>query len=202
MIQSPTGRVYIGQSWNILQRFQWYKSKKAFQQPYLYNSFMKHGVDSHEFKILHELPIDVSQEVLDRYECIYIDAYRNAGFQLMNLKEGGRGGKHHPDSVEQMRSKLTGRKKPSGFGANVSKIQTGRKHSDERVKNMVEAKKKPIVQISLNDEFVRFWDFATEAAKFLSISNQALTQCLKKGEGYTCAGFKWLYKSDYEAINN
>lgn len=70
-ILSPSGRVYIGQSWDIEKRFSWYSSVKPTTQKLLYRSFNKHGVKNHKFDVICELPSDVSQEILDKYEIFY-----------------------------------------------------------------------------------------------------------------------------------
>lgn len=58
-ITSPTGRVYIGKSKNIKNRFSGYnKPKKSKLQVRLYNSFIKHGVENHIFEIIEECPIE------------------------------------------------------------------------------------------------------------------------------------------------
>lgn len=51
-ITSPTGKIYVGQSVNIKRRFYHYKSISCKEQPRLYNSFIKHGVNNHTFEIL------------------------------------------------------------------------------------------------------------------------------------------------------
>ena len=53
-ITSPTGRVYIGQGVNILKRFSEYKtlSVKTKNQTKLWRSFLKHGVENHQFDII------------------------------------------------------------------------------------------------------------------------------------------------------
>lgn len=51
-ITSPNGRVYIGQSANILDRWRRYKRLGCKSQQLLYNSLLKHGVKSHTFEII------------------------------------------------------------------------------------------------------------------------------------------------------
>ena len=53
-ITSPTGKVYIGQSINIENRFKSYKWYKAKKQTLLNRSFLKYGVENHLFEILTE----------------------------------------------------------------------------------------------------------------------------------------------------
>lgn len=110
-ITSPSGKVYVGQSWDIKKRHTFYKSTLAKDQPYLNNSFTKYGFDSHEIKILHELPKDVKQDVLDKYEQLYMDSYRGCGIVLLNCKEAGNNGKAHPETIRKRVEKNTGQKR-------------------------------------------------------------------------------------------
>lgn len=51
-ITNPNNRIYIGQSCNLLQRQNTYKSGCSKNQRKLYNSIKKYGWDSHIFEIL------------------------------------------------------------------------------------------------------------------------------------------------------
>ncbi len=53
-ITSPSGKVYIGQSIDILRRFESYKKLKCKQQCKLYSSLISHGVEKHNFEIIEE----------------------------------------------------------------------------------------------------------------------------------------------------
>jgi group I intron endonuclease len=101
-ITSPTNKVYIGQSWQIEHRFRCYRLYLAPSQQILDLSFRKHGYSNHVFEIIHELPEDVSQDVLNNYEQLYMDAYRGAGFLLMNIREAGSKGRHSEDTKRKM----------------------------------------------------------------------------------------------------
>lgn len=53
-ITSPSGKIYIGQSINILKRWGDYKClHNCSEQCRLYNSFVKYGVKKHSFEIIH-----------------------------------------------------------------------------------------------------------------------------------------------------
>lgn len=93
-ILSPSGRVYIGQSINIEYRFAQYGREHIKRQPKLFNSFGKYGKNNHVFVVVHELPKDVDQNVLNEYEQLYMDLYRSCGIELLNIREGGSRGKH------------------------------------------------------------------------------------------------------------
>lgn len=126
-ITSPSGKVYIGQSWNIYLRWQSYRKKYKQNQPKLNNSFAKYGVENHAFEIAHELPSDVEQAILDRYEQLYCDLLKGAGVGLLNLREGKRGGKLSDEAKNKLSRYWTGR-------------NIGRKHNPETVEKIRAAK--------------------------------------------------------------
>lgn len=84
-ITSPSGKVYIGQSRNIRNRFITYKRYSCKSQTKLYASLKLYGSSSHEFKIIHLLPHDVEQNIIDSYEQFYMDQYRECGFEMLNI---------------------------------------------------------------------------------------------------------------------
>lgn len=108
-ITSPSGKVYIGQSWNILHRWADYGKKTAKSQRMLCFSFNKYGKKAHRFEIINELPSDVTQQILDRYEESYISFYQHAGFVLLNSRLGGNGGKLSEETRRRVSESLKGR---------------------------------------------------------------------------------------------
>lgn len=91
-ITSPTGRVYIGQSVNIYARFKRYRDINCRSQRKLHRSLLKYGHKSHRFQIIHELPDDTTKDVLNVYEGLYIDAHKECGYKMLNIKEAGSAG--------------------------------------------------------------------------------------------------------------
>lgn len=124
-ILSPSNKVYIGQTWDYKKRMSGYKNISCKRQPKLYNSLLKYSVDNHSFTIVHELPEDISQGVLDTYEQLYIDQYRDCGIQLMNIREAGSHGKHSQESIEKLRKVNLGRKYSDEFKKRRSEIMKG-----------------------------------------------------------------------------
>ena len=108
-ITSPSDRVYVGQSWDIGKRIRIYRNEKAKRQVKLHSSFNKYGFDAHKFEVVHELPHDVEQGVLNQYEQLYMDLYKNAGFDLLNIREAGSRGKHSEESIQKMRQVQKGK---------------------------------------------------------------------------------------------
>lgn len=126
-IINPNNSVYIGQSINWYNRKYFYKSG-VFKYPYrsaISNSIIKHGYDSHNISIIHELPHDISKEVLDAYECFYIQQYKDCGFKMLNLRGGGSRGRHNDATVKRIGETKIG-----------NKYRLGRNHSQETKNKM------------------------------------------------------------------
>lgn len=101
-ITSPSGKVYIGQSWSILTRWRAYQYQNGIQrQRKLCHSLQKYGPSAHQFKILDWFSAGCTQEDLDRREQYWIDFYRASGVELLNLREGGSRGKPSLESIRK-----------------------------------------------------------------------------------------------------
>ena len=100
-IVSPSGKVYIGQSRVIQNRWRRHKEANRMYSK-LHSSLKKHGWRNHIFKIIHELPEDVDQEDLNRYEALYMDLYKSVFIELLNIKEAGSLGRFSEESKKRM----------------------------------------------------------------------------------------------------
>jgi group I intron endonuclease len=124
-IESPTGKIYIGQSVDIYNRWRQYRQfESTLTQRILFHSFKKHGQSNHSFSIVCELPMDVSPSILCSYEQFFIDQFRAAGYEMMNIRDAGNRGKHSEHTKRLMSEK-----------------QKGRKQSPEAILKMSQAKK-------------------------------------------------------------
>lgn len=130
-ITSSTGRVYIGQSWNVYDRLQRYSALNCKSQKVVYRSLLKHGVKNHTFEVICWLPDDCTQDVMNEYEKIYIVIYKEAGVSLMNIREGGSNGKHSPETI----AKFIGNK---GGRGNAGKIRT--KENRKKISDSLKAR--------------------------------------------------------------
>ena len=127
-ITSPAGKVYVGQSWNIYKRWGGYKNESETKsQTLIYRSISKHGISSHKFEILHQLPKDIDQSIIDAYESLYIELYKSSGHIMLNLKGGGSYGKHHQSSKDKVSNKNKGRKRPLSAIISTANKNRGRK---------------------------------------------------------------------------
>lgn len=85
-ITSPSGKIYIGQSIDVMGRFKDYKRGKGTKQSRLYNSFTRHGITSHTFELIEECALDA----LNERECFYISHYGCFNTKMgLNLTSGG-----------------------------------------------------------------------------------------------------------------
>lgn len=107
-IVSPTNKVYIGQSWNIIARWSQHR-REPRQKMAVIRSLHKYGHESHSFEVLHILPNDATQKILDQYEQIYMDAFSGCGITMLNMKEAGAYGKMSIEARKKMSIANTGR---------------------------------------------------------------------------------------------
>jgi group I intron endonuclease len=122
-ITSPSNKIYIGQSWDIDKRKIYYKNSLCKEQPKIYNSIKKYGWMNHKFEIIEEVDT-LNQNILNEKEVYWIKFYRNIGFELLNLREGGSNGKHSLESKNKIGLKVKG--KNNGM--------YGKTHTDESKK--------------------------------------------------------------------
>lgn len=102
-ITSPSGKIYIGQSWDIKKRLRGYKNTPRFcHNKFLKRSLLKYGSKAHSFEIMYVFPLDITQEVLDKYEYFYWEQYYSTGFKMFNSREPGSNGKHLNESKIKM----------------------------------------------------------------------------------------------------
>jgi len=119
-ITSPSGKIYIGQSVNVLSRKSRYVNLHCEKQIILYRSLKKYGWDEHDFKIIREC----SRDELNKLERYYIKQYNTFNSEHgMNLTNGG-------DAASREISKETKKKMSDSLMGN--KRTLGYKYSDER----------------------------------------------------------------------
>src|SRR5271163_2436279 len=90
------GKQYIGQSWNIEDR--WYNHKVQRRQSAISGAIEKHGWDNFDKRILI---VAGSQEDLDLYEIKCIELYGSVAPGGYNLTFGGSGGSYHTDDTKE-----------------------------------------------------------------------------------------------------
>lgn len=206
-IQSPNNRVYIGQSWDIKRRWKDHKSTKAYKLRKLHASFMKYGVENHSFELLHELPKDINQKVLNTYEQLYMDLYRNCNIDLLNIKEGGNGfGKHSEETKSIIREKRKFQICTDETRRKISNHFKTIKRNPEWVKKVADASRNRKVSIETRQKimrkinqytkegiFINEWDSLTSASEYYKCNISNIANCLTN-RAKTACGYIWKYK--------
>lgn len=165
---SPTGRVYIGSSNDIDNRYSYYKTTNAPKQTLLNRSFKKYGFDNHIFEIVEECNPEIR---LDR-ERYYGELYNSlSDFGGLNLILPKIGEKPFAYSKE--------------LRAKFSEIAKNRKYTPETIEKFRKAKqgvytggKHPKAKLVMHTEYGIFYDCIREAAEKNGITRSLLNQKL------------------------
>ena len=131
-ITNPNNEVYIGGSTNLRHRLSEYKCGAKKSQRLIYGSIQFFGWGAHTFEIVHELPKDVSTEVLDTYEQLYMDFYKSAGAVSLNLRGAGNRGVQHEESLKLLSLSKTGKRASDETRMKLSAIHSGGKHHNAK----------------------------------------------------------------------
>ena len=106
-ITSPKGKIYIGQTIDHERRFRHYKNLRCKEQPRLYNSFKKYGIDNHTFELIQECQIN-NLTILERY---YQELYNSTGIKGLNcmlVKTDEFSGGHSEETKRKISNSLKG----------------------------------------------------------------------------------------------
>jgi hypothetical protein len=134
-----------------------------------------------------ELLEGVEDEFWQETEKFWIAQFRIWGFRLTNLSEGGQG----PTSCKGS----SGYKHTEEAKKRISIANSKPRHK-EWVINSANANKKPISQFDRNKVFIRDWDSASDAARFLGnidMKKNISTCC--KGNKKSAYGYVWKFKT-------
>lgn len=160
-IESPSGKVYIGQSVDIDSRWKKYQALNCDNQTKLLNSFSKYGVDSHTFEILEECVESKLNErerywqdyynvVSDGLNCRLTETTDKSG--RLSEETKNRIGNANRGRVHSEQSKLN-MSKPKSDSSRMGKYNRngklnpfyGKTHSEETKAKIREKRKKQII---------------------------------------------------------
>lgn len=197
-IISPTNKIYIGQSINILKRWEKYYNLNCKQQPKIYASLLKYSANNHKFEIICQC----DKLELNNLEKYYIDLYKSFNSEHgLNLLDGGNYVKMSDETKRKMSLAKIGKKViiSKEHREKISKAKKGKLFSDEHKKNLSKSSfnknAKPILQYDMNDNFINEWISSVLAGKELNICSSQIAKCCKNKKGFKSAGgFKWKYK--------
>ena len=212
-IISPSEKVYIGQSVNILHRFNTYTRmySKNQHQTKLHRSFVKYGVDSHKFEIIEtcsELDLNEKERYWqDYYEvltkglnCKLTNTHDKSGKvcedTLKKMSEASKGNQHWKDKkhTEETKEKIRLSKIGLKYSDEVNK-KKGRKGTIPPSKGKFSKdnpRSKPFNQYTPDKVFIKRWDCLMDVKRELKLNIGNISSCLN-GKLKTSNGFIWNY---------
>jgi group I intron endonuclease len=204
-ITNPKGKVYIGLSKNIEQRWKSYswKNKSNKQQTKLWFSLKKYGIEKHKFEVLEECSIE---ELIDK-EIYYIEKYNSIN-EGLNVSRGGyyfhevnKGKKHSKETIQKMNKWWEENSKPRSQET-IQKITQTKKNNprvttDEMIQNYRKTapNKKSISQYDLENTHINDFESINEAARSTNIGKDSISACCRNKQK-TAGGFIWKYKEN------
>jgi len=209
-ITNPKGKIYVGQSTDVENRFKYYKKLQCKGQQKLYNSLKKYGPENHNFEKIEECSV----ELLNERE-IYWGNFYNVIKEGLNLKELGIGGRWN----EEMKIKFKEKRNTNEWKSFISSIHKNKivdnstrekqknnrlnipqtletqekrgifnKHSEEHINKFIQSKSKSIICVNTNQEF----NSIKEAEQILNIDHSSIIKVLKgKKDNYKGLIFKY-----------
>lgn len=205
----PTGKVYIGQSCSIYDRWymhKWELNKQKHSNKYLQYAWNKYGEKNFVFDILEICDESVIDDKEKYYICFYKSMNKSKGF---NLDSGGNlNKKHSQETKEKIRQAQLGEKSPlyqkplsQEHKEKISKAMKGVKKTQQTRRNMVIAQTKScgkkVDQYTLKGEYIDTYYSISEAARAVG-GDFSRISLVCRGKRKSTAGYIWKY-SDKEA---
>jgi group I intron endonuclease len=222
-IESPSGKIYIGQTRNLNKRLEVYKNIRCKKQRKLYNSLLKYGYENHKINILEEC--DISS--LNEKEVFYIEKFKtfetDHGMNLTKgglhstmseetkrkLSEGRIGEKHHfygKKFNKEWREKLSkshiGIVKDKKWRENLSKSHMGIRLTDFQKKVLYDSKIGKISSLCKNSKKIGQYNLNDELIKIWDCAmdlkrkynwNNKNIGAVCRGERNIAYNFKWKF---------
>ena len=120
-IVNPQGKIYVGQSINIKERFRKYSKLNCKRQSKLYHSLKKYGWENHIFGIIEECSLDQ----LNKREIYWGTYYDVLGENGLNLRLGDGRGSLTNITKQKISKSMLGKKKTKEHCHNLSIAKKG-----------------------------------------------------------------------------
>lgn len=208
-ITSPSNKIYIGQTIDLIARKSKYKTLKCKSQPRIYNSLNKYGWDNHIFEILEEIQ-DIDYNIINEREIYWINYYNSLDENGLNCRSGGNNYIMSDETKEKLRQINLGKTAinkgiacPDKTKEKIRNTARGKhighkngfynkKHTDNTKEKMKLAKKGPTKVICLDDNLI--FNTVKEACQYYK-SNYISDVC--KGRKNKTSNKSFMYYDDY-----
>ena len=174
-ITNPKGKVYIGLSKDIKNRWESYRNRSGMSKnSSIKSSLDEYGYDNHKFEVVEEVNGD-GKKLRERER--YWIAQTNSLIEGLNDNRGGCGiSSHTPSSKRKISEALKGKPKPKDFGANRKKWQ----HTEEWKDKLRNVTKRRILVESIDGKVVKEFNNQVLAAKWIGVSPSFIQLILRK----------------------
>ena len=201
---SPSGHKYVGQTTNESSRRTKFKYAKNYSHGGKIDAARKkYGVDNFMYEVLETIDANTSDELhkkLNEREVYWIakyDSFKNGynstiGGASSNGESISKALKGHNVSEEtksKIRNKAIARE-------SYKALQKDRTIALQHLK---EKCNKPVLQYTLNRDFIKEWESVTIAAKECGYCRTAISDCWNKGKA-SAYGFIWKLKSNSNSV--
>lgn len=216
-ITSPSGKIYVGSTIKTpKERWSAYFKVNCKPQIKIYNSLKKYGPEKHTFEVICEC-CDEDKLKLESYYGILFDVLdKKLGLNLRLPKVD----EIYSYTSEETRQRMKGNKNGVGFRSeefrkhlsNITKgegnsqygkhkTESQKLHQSQKMKGynfgkafalaISERQSKPIVQLTIENEYITEYKSAKQA--FVSTGIRNIAACAS-GNRNIAGGFKWVYK--------
>lgn len=205
------GMQYVGQTKDFKTRERdWNCIKSRYGSHYLTNERNKYGTENFDVKILAEVESreeawELEQKFIEKLNTKYPNGY--------NMSYGGEkpfGYKHSEKQKQKWSNDRKGKRNSilTEFKKGITPWLKGKHHTEKsneknrqaHLRKIYPTRRKPIIQLTLNFEYIKEFASCAEAAKELGFKSDESIRKACKEHWRTSGGFKWMYKEDYEKI--
>lgn len=193
IIISPTNRIYIGSSDDLVRRIHNYRFIKSVKkQIRLYESLNKYGYENHHFDIIEECGfLEMRKKERKWQEYCSVIGKNGLNCNYVNTDELPK--KLLQSTKDKIGLKNKGKIRTQEHKDAVSKAQTGRKHTEEHKRKTGEKCCKKICQYDLKGNYIQEWPSLKEAAKFYNTGYGNISRVLN-GTRNKYKNCIWKYK--------
>ena len=171
-ITNPEGKIYIGLSKDIKNRWESYKHYTGIaKNSSIKFSLKKYVFENHKFEILEEVQGD-GKKLRERER--YWIKKTNSLVEGLNDNRGGSGTLNHTAESKQKISEANSKPKPADFGANRKKWQ----HTEEYKEKVRNAKRRPILMYDPEGNLVGEFPNNQKAADYIGCQKSAIWNVL------------------------
>lgn len=201
-ITSPSGRIYIGQSWNWGVRLPFYRTGNVKGQIGIYNSIQKYGFNTHTIDIMEEFEENITQEFLDSREIYWWKYYKDLGYEMLNARYPGSRGKRTKESIEQGRIKLTGRKLSEEHRQKIIQNNNLEDQKEKRRKALKGHSVSEETRKKISDKIKEKWDNKGYSSRKERMDRNIKSKKNRKGFVYQKVIVKYKNGDIYNIFNN